>query len=118
MTVHHTPTQPFGPWSNDNGLICGVEANGVPSFDIFDACTWPGSDEDGQKIAAFIHKACNRDAVFEELVAAVEEIAKGDKPFHLDPHITRRFEHATNYIDEMKAIACAALAKARETEGG
>lgn len=43
----------------------------------------------------------------DDLVAALEEIAKGSGSFSTDP-----LTHAANCIEEMKACACAALAKA------
>ena len=41
-----------------------------------------------------------------ELLEALQEIQKGEGPYHQDP-----LTHASNVIDHMKALASAALAK-------
>jgi hypothetical protein len=59
-----------------------------------------------QANAAFIVKACNAHA---DLVKALEEIAKGQGAFSRDP-----LAHASNTIDDMKALAREALAQVPE----
>lgn len=55
----HEPTHTPGPWINDGGIVYGknTELVGAPSFDIYDAQSWPGHAEEAQANAKLIAAA-------------------------------------------------------------
>ena len=60
---------------------------------------------------ACLHERDRLKAINAELLGALERVAEGKGAFNRDP-----LEHASNVIDEAKATARAALAKARKVE--
>lgn len=78
----HTP----GPWTNDEGLVCGKESRvgmGEVSIDIFNAHEWPASlFDEAMTNAMLIAAAPEMYALIEELGDAItdmfEQLTRGD----------------------------------------
>lgn len=109
MSAQHTP----GPWRIGGDVM----RDGGPCLDIM-------ADVNGCRVASVPRPPVNSSNEFRgaiqdanarliaaapDLVAALREIAKGEGAFNRDP-----LTHAENTIENMKSIARAALAKARD----
>ncbi len=131
MTVHHTPT----PWRSHRTLIGGENANWLASTSASgnsddlvawicpgrkkatgyatSSCEYWAQNSDGN--AAFIVRACNRDAVFEEILVAFAKTVRGMEALQCGRDLGPALAQLVN---QDLPDARAALAKARETEGG
>lgn len=92
----HTKT-PWTPLPDD--LVYGPD-----NHLIADCSALPRSAEECEDNTKFIVHAAN---CHDDLLVALREIAKGQGAYSRD-----RLEHATNCIEEMKALAHTAIAKA------
>ena len=119
----HTP----GPWDCDDEIhwenTPGEQEIHTGNFDVYTnggdvvIANVNGQIDEGRVNARLIRAApetaAERDrlkSVNTELLAALEEISKGKGGFSMDA-----FDHAINTIADMKEIATAAIAKAKET---
>jgi hypothetical protein len=55
-------------FDNDEGLVIGVYPDGTPTFDIFDAAHWNGSEEEAQAIAHMVGAATEMYEALKELL--------------------------------------------------
>ena len=67
------------PWINDNGLVCGVDDKGAPSFDIFDASGWPGGGNEAQANAELICRAVNSYDAMREALGKLVAVWEGPR---------------------------------------
>lgn len=74
-------------------------------------CTVTGKDRQ-DAIRRWNRRPSPQSGLVEELVTALREIAKADGRFSVD-----RYDHACNVIENMQALANAALAKAQPRQG-